>query len=154
MVAPSKMSSTPGCASVTGMCKAGWTPSLHHRGCLHDAVRDPQVPAHTQQHPGVHHSCCCCLLPHRGIVACANQNEPNTNGSQFFITLDKCDWLDRKNTIFGKIVGDTIYNLLKLGEMEVRPGGELLLGVRLVAVGRLAANHALPQAIASMAIMR
>jgi cyclophilin family peptidyl-prolyl cis-trans isomerase len=27
---------------------------------------------------------------HRGLIACANANEKNTNGSQFFITLDKC----------------------------------------------------------------
>jgi peptidyl-prolyl cis-trans isomerase SDCCAG10 len=26
---------------------------------------------------------------HRGLVACANTNEKHTNGSQFFITLDK-----------------------------------------------------------------
>lgn len=56
---------------------------------------------------------------HRGIVACANQNEPNTNLSQFFITMDKCDWLDRKNTIFGKVVGDTIYNLARINELDV-----------------------------------
>eukprot|EP00195_Chlamydomonas_chlamydogama_P005875 CAMPEP_0202905216 /NCGR_PEP_ID=MMETSP1392-20130828/33118_1 /ASSEMBLY_ACC=CAM_ASM_000868 /TAXON_ID=225041 /ORGANISM="Chlamydomonas chlamydogama, Strain SAG 11-48b" /LENGTH=271 /DNA_ID=CAMNT_0049593201 /DNA_START=61 /DNA_END=873 /DNA_ORIENTATION=+ len=56
---------------------------------------------------------------HRGIVACANQNEPHTNGSQFFITLGAADWLDKKNTIFGKVVGDTIYNLLRLGDVEV-----------------------------------
>jgi peptidyl-prolyl cis-trans isomerase SDCCAG10 len=36
-------------------------------------------------------------------VACANQNEPHTNGSQFFITLDRCEWLEKKNTIFGKV---------------------------------------------------
>ena len=29
---------------------------------------------------------------HRGLVACANQNEPHTNGSQFFVTLDK--WVE------------------------------------------------------------
>ena len=40
---------------------------------------------------------------HRGLVACANQNRPNSNGSQFFITLDKTEWLDQKNTIFGKV---------------------------------------------------
>ncbi|WIA14398.1 hypothetical protein OEZ85_002925 [Tetradesmus obliquus] len=56
---------------------------------------------------------------HRGLVACANRNQPHTNGSQFFITLDKCDWLDKKNTIFGKIVGDTVYNMLRLNELEV-----------------------------------
>lgn len=56
---------------------------------------------------------------HRGLVACANQNELNTNGSQFFITLDKTDWLDKKNTIFGRVVGDTIYNLLRFNDVEV-----------------------------------
>jgi cyclophilin family peptidyl-prolyl cis-trans isomerase len=39
----------------------------------------------------------------RGLLACANQNEPHTNGSQFFITLDRCDWLEKKNTIFGRV---------------------------------------------------
>lgn len=43
---------------------------------------------------------------HRGLVACANAGTPNSNGSQFFITLDRCDWLDKNNTIFGKVVID------------------------------------------------
>ncbi|KAL2935392.1 Peptidyl-prolyl cis-trans isomerase CYP57 [Bienertia sinuspersici] len=55
---------------------------------------------------------------HRGLIACANAGSPNTNGSQFFMTLDRCDWLDKKNTIFGKITGDSIYNLLRIGEVE------------------------------------
>jgi peptidyl-prolyl cis-trans isomerase SDCCAG10 len=55
---------------------------------------------------------------HRGLVACANAGSPNTNGSQFFISLDRCDWLDKKNTIFGKVTGDSIYNLTRLGEIE------------------------------------
>lgn len=42
---------------------------------------------------------------HRGLVACANKPDtPNSNGSQFFITLDRCDWLDKKHTIFGKVI--------------------------------------------------
>lgn len=42
---------------------------------------------------------------HRGLVACANKPDtPNSNGSQFFITLDRCDWLDKKHTIFGKVM--------------------------------------------------
>lgn len=41
---------------------------------------------------------------HRGLVACANAGTPHSNGSQFFISLDRCDWLDRKNTIFGKVM--------------------------------------------------
>ncbi|XP_020105734.1 peptidyl-prolyl cis-trans isomerase CYP57 isoform X5 [Ananas comosus] len=55
---------------------------------------------------------------HRGLVACANAGTPHSNGSQFFISLDRCDWLDRKNTIFGKVTGDSLYNLLRLGEVE------------------------------------
>ncbi|KAK1289416.1 hypothetical protein QJS10_CPB18g00817 [Acorus calamus] len=55
---------------------------------------------------------------HRGIVACANAGSPHSNGSQFFLTLDRCDWLDRKNTIFGKVTGDSIYNLLRIGDVE------------------------------------
>ncbi|XP_064934184.1 peptidyl-prolyl cis-trans isomerase CYP57-like isoform X1 [Musa acuminata AAA Group] len=55
---------------------------------------------------------------HRGLVACANAGTPHSNGSQFFMTLDRCDWLDRKNTIFGKVTGDSIFNLLSLGDFE------------------------------------
>ncbi|KAF5204787.1 Peptidyl-prolyl cis-trans isomerase cyp57 [Thalictrum thalictroides] len=55
---------------------------------------------------------------HRGLVACANANTPHSNGSQFFITLDSCDWLNKKNTIFGKVTGDSVFNLLRLGEVE------------------------------------
>ncbi|XP_068634468.1 peptidyl-prolyl cis-trans isomerase CYP57 [Aristolochia californica] len=55
---------------------------------------------------------------HRGLVASANAGSPDSNGSQFFITLDRCDWLDKKNTIFGKVTGDSVFNLLHLGEVE------------------------------------
>ncbi|XP_050364260.1 peptidyl-prolyl cis-trans isomerase CYP57 [Argentina anserina] len=55
---------------------------------------------------------------HRGLVACANANKPNSNGSQFFMNLDRCDWLDKKHTIFGKVTGDSIYNLVRLSEIE------------------------------------
>lgn len=54
---------------------------------------------------------------HRGLLAMASTG-PNTNKSQFFITLDEASDLNHKNTIFGKVVGNTIFNLLKLGELE------------------------------------
>ncbi|KAK9099402.1 hypothetical protein Syun_026447 [Stephania yunnanensis] len=55
---------------------------------------------------------------HRGLVACANAGSPHSNGSQFFITLDRCDGLDKKHTIFGKVTGESVFNLLRLGEIE------------------------------------
>ncbi|XP_008421603.1 spliceosome-associated protein CWC27 homolog [Poecilia reticulata] len=53
----------------------------------------------------------------RGLVAMANAGQ-HDNGSQFFFTLGRADELNNKHTIFGKVTGDTIYNLLRLTEVE------------------------------------
>lgn len=37
----------------------------------------------------------------------------------------RCDWLNNKNTIFGKVVGDTIYNTLRFNDMEVSTSADL-----------------------------
>jgi peptidyl-prolyl cis-trans isomerase SDCCAG10 len=68
---------------------------------------------------------------HRGLLAMANTGT-NTNGSQFFFTLDATPQLNGKNTIFGKIVGNTLFNLLKLGELETDKNDKPLFDARII----------------------
>jgi peptidyl-prolyl cis-trans isomerase SDCCAG10 len=77
------------------------------------------------------------LFNHRGQLAMANGSTPNSNKSQFFLTLGACEWLNRKHTIFGKVTGDTIYNLMRFGDSDVdgndRPVDPIqLLGVEIL----------------------
>lgn len=54
----------------------------------------------------------------RGLLGMANGGGVNDNGSQFFITLDATPELQGKNTLFGRVVGNTIFNVLRIGESE------------------------------------
>mmetsp|Transcript_22785 Transcript_22785/g.37755 ORF Transcript_22785/g.37755 Transcript_22785/m.37755 type:complete len:502 (+) Transcript_22785:35-1540(+) len=55
---------------------------------------------------------------HRGLLGMASSG-PDTNRTQFFITLDRCEWLDKKHTIFGKVTGNSLYNVARFNECEI-----------------------------------
>lgn len=57
---------------------------------------------------------------YRGMMGIASAGKgTKTNGSQFFIVLGRTPSLDQKHTLFAKVVGDTVYNLVRLSEVEV-----------------------------------
>ncbi|XP_046394879.1 spliceosome-associated protein CWC27 homolog [Ischnura elegans] len=55
----------------------------------------------------------------RGLIAMCNGGIPHDNGSQFFFTLAACPHLQGKHTIFGKVMGETLFNMLKLEDSLV-----------------------------------
>ena len=44
------------------------------------------------------------------------------NGSQFFLTLDATNDLNKKHTMFGKVTGPTMFNMLRLNELDYEEG--------------------------------
>lgn len=46
-------------------------------------------------------------------------SSPSLNNSQFFFTLSEASELNGKTTLFGRLAGDSIFNLLRIGELEV-----------------------------------
>ena len=57
---------------------------------------------------------------------------PNSNGCQFFITCSKCEWLDNKHVVFGRVLGDGLLIVRKVENLQCGPNNK----PRLVSVTR------------------
>jgi peptidylprolyl isomerase len=62
------------------------------------------------------------LFDRPGILAMARANDPNSAGSQFFITTAPAPFLNQKYTIFGEVTqGQEIVNGIPLRDPEQNP---------------------------------
>ncbi|KAI3697627.1 hypothetical protein L6452_30722 [Arctium lappa] len=55
-----------------------------------------------------------------GLLSMANSG-PNSNGCQFFLTCAKCDWLDNKHVVFGRVLGDGLLVVRKIENVATGP---------------------------------
>uniref|UniRef100_A0A8C2WQ79 Peptidyl-prolyl cis-trans isomerase n=1 Tax=Cyclopterus lumpus TaxID=8103 RepID=A0A8C2WQ79_CYCLU len=70
-----------------------------------------------------------------GLLAMANSG-PGTNGCQFFITCTKCDWLDGKHVVFGKVV-DGLLAMRKIENVPTGPNNKPKLPILIAQCGEM-----------------
>ncbi|XP_078616910.1 peptidyl-prolyl cis-trans isomerase H-like [Branchiostoma floridae x Branchiostoma japonicum] len=70
-----------------------------------------------------------------GMLSMANSG-PNTNGCQFFITCAKCDFLDGKHVVFGKVV-DGMLVVRKVENVPTGPNNKPKIPVTVAQCGEM-----------------
>ena len=70
------------------------------------------------------------ILKHEqaGTLSMANSG-PNTNGSQFFLTTEKTDWLDGKHVVFGNVISglNVVRKIEKFGTKSGKPTEKIVI---------------------------
>ncbi|KAF8625458.1 hypothetical protein AX17_006859 [Amanita inopinata Kibby_2008] len=70
-----------------------------------------------------------------GLLSMANSG-PGTNGCQFFITTAKCDFLDGKHVVFGRVI-DGMLTLRKIEHVATGPNNRPKLIVKITECGEM-----------------
>lgn len=70
-----------------------------------------------------------------GILSMANSGK-DTNGCQFFITCAKCDFLDRKHVVFGRII-DGLLVMRKIENVPTGPNNKPKIPVVISQCGQM-----------------
>ncbi len=72
-----------------------------------------------------------------GVLSMANSG-PNTNGCQFFLTCKRCEWLDGKHVVFGRVLdSDSLLVIHKIESVSTSGTGKPKFDVVVAECGEL-----------------
>jgi len=71
-----------------------------------------------------------------GLLSMANSG-PDSNNSQFFITMKECPWLDGKHTVFGELANESSLKLLANIDKCGSESGDPIKEVKIVDCGEI-----------------